>query len=131
MREVADPVSGPEVHRKAGDIHTVEQDLPGVRLGQPDHDVEGCRLACAVRAEQPNDLALADPQIDVIDNFASLVGLRQVNRGQNLHGRSLRHTIFGKGARLFTSIHQKLIIVDEESQTLAGGEASRLIIQRR
>src|SRR5439155_23945114 len=80
LREVADPVSGPEVHRKAGDIHTVEQYLPGVRLGQPDHDVKGCRLACAVRAEQPYDLALADPQIDVINNLASLVGLRQVNR---------------------------------------------------
>jgi hypothetical protein len=56
-----------------------------VGLHQADDHVETGRLACPVRAQQPDNLPALDRQADVPHHLPALVGLGQVLRFENCH----------------------------------------------
>ena len=64
LRQVADALPGPDVHRVVGDVDAVELDAARVGRRQADGHVEGRRLAGAVGPEQPDDLARRDLEAD-------------------------------------------------------------------
>ncbi len=68
-----------EVHGKIRYVITVQQYPPGIRTGQTDEDVERCRLARAIRAQQADHLTLTDFQFHVIDDLPSSMGLADVD----------------------------------------------------
>jgi len=55
------------VRRRAQQALAVEDDLPAVRAIQTRDQVEHRRLACAVRADQADDLPFLHAERDVID----------------------------------------------------------------
>ena len=78
LRQVADALARPDVHRIVGDVVAVELDAPRVGRGQADRHVERRGLAGAVRAEQADDFARRDVEVDAAHDGAAAVGLRQV-----------------------------------------------------
>ena len=77
LREVADPLASPLVHRHPRDILAVEADDAPVRRDQACDHVERRRLAGAVRSEEPDDLALPQFDRDIIHDVAITVSLHQ------------------------------------------------------
>jgi hypothetical protein len=66
----------------------VELDLAGVGLGQPEQHLDGGRLAGPVRAEQRDDLAAVDREVEGVDGGDSAEPLAEA--GQGHRGRGLR-----------------------------------------
>ena len=83
LRQVADAVASPLVHRQAREITAVERDGPGGRGHQPHDHVECGGLARAVAAEQPDDLARPNAQVYAVDHVAGAERLDQTG-GDNL-----------------------------------------------
>ena len=75
LRQIPHAFLGAFVYRFLGDLLILEEDLTLVGLDQPDDHVERRRLAGAVGAEQPDDLALVDLDRNVVDDRACLVSL--------------------------------------------------------
>ena len=50
-----------------GDVDAVEHDPALVSSGVPADEVEQCRLSRPVRAQEPDNLTGANPQVDAID----------------------------------------------------------------
>src|SRR5262249_40372762 len=71
------------VRSEPGDVLTVEPDRPGRRLEEPRQEVEAGGLARPVGADQPDDLALRDAEVEVLDRgepveaLGELAGLQQ------------------------------------------------------
>ena len=82
------PSRRPEVHGKVGDVHSVKKDLARVRVGQADNDIKSRGFARPVGPEQAHHLSLSDLKVNVINNLAALVRLREIRCGENLHCRS-------------------------------------------
>jgi len=82
LRQVADPLPRPLVHRQAGDLLLVEQHLPRIGLDEADDHIEGRGLARAVRAEKPHDLALLHFEGRAFDHLALVIDLLQVFTAQ-------------------------------------------------
>ena len=80
-------------HRARGavvgdDVVAVDEDAAGGRIDDAADDADQRRLAGAVRAEQREDFAAPDAQVDVLQRLeAGRVGLREVRYGDDrLHG---------------------------------------------
>ena len=78
LRQVADALPGPDVHRIVGDVGVVQQDAARIRRGQPHDHRERRRLAGAVRPEQADDLARRDLELDALDHRATAVRLGEI-----------------------------------------------------
>jgi hypothetical protein len=77
LRQVTYPVPRPEIHGEAGNLFGIEENLPPVGpLKTYDHVKDG-GLARAVRAEEPDDLALAYVERHAVDDRALAVGFLQ------------------------------------------------------
>ena len=68
LRDVGDPEPCPRARRGAREVDAVEDDPAGHRLDEARDRAQRRRLAGAVRAEQRDDLARADRQVDVADH---------------------------------------------------------------
>ncbi|MNP74825.1 hypothetical protein D3C76_1717640 [compost metagenome] len=66
------------MQRQQADVFFVNHDTSGVTLNDTDHHVERGGLAGAVWPQQADDLAGFHFQADVFNDFAALVGFRQV-----------------------------------------------------
>lgn len=73
------------VHGLMTDVEVVDQHAALVGAYQADDHVEAGGLACAVGAEQANDLTAFDAQADVTHDLAALVTFRQVLGFENGH----------------------------------------------
>ena len=62
----------------ASDVDAIQEHRPGLRLDQPLDRAQRARLAGAVRAEQPEDLATGDLKADAVDGRLGAIGDRQV-----------------------------------------------------
>ena len=60
LRQIAQTEDRATVHRKLGDVLTVEEDAAAVGLHQAHHRIKAGRLAGAVGAEQADDFAAVD-----------------------------------------------------------------------
>jgi hypothetical protein len=87
LRQIADAVSGPQIHGQVGDFPVIQEHLPLVRRSESHQDVKGGCLAGSVWPQEPDNLSLTDPESDVVHNPSALVGLDQVDRFQDLHPR--------------------------------------------
>ena len=87
LRQIADSVPCPLVHRHSGDVGAVEKDPSGVWLDEADDHIEGRRLPRAVRAQKSDDLALLKLQGDVVHDCAPTVDLHQPFRLENAAAR--------------------------------------------
>ena len=67
LRQVADALPGPHVHRIVGHVRAVEQHPPRVRCGQPDDHRERRGLAGAIRPEQAHDFPGCDIEADAAE----------------------------------------------------------------
>ena len=66
-------VAGAAVHGPVGDVDAVEHDLAGVGLDHAAGHAEAGGLAGPVGAQQPDDLAAVDLEIDAVDDAAAAV----------------------------------------------------------
>ena len=73
----ADPDARLERVGAAGDVDAEDADLAPVGLAQPLEDLDGRGLARTVRAEQAEDLALRDVEVDAVDGLDVAVALGQ------------------------------------------------------
>ena len=71
-----DGVRRPLVRRQLGHVVIVDQDLPGIRLLEPGHHAQRRRLAAAGRAEQREELAAGQFQVQVVDRDQLAEALR-------------------------------------------------------
>ena len=74
LRKIAKTEDCPPVHRQLGDVLAVEIDEAAVGLHEPHDRIEAGRLAGAVRAQQPDDLASVDLEADVMEDRALVIG---------------------------------------------------------
>ena len=77
LRQVAEPEPGATVDRQARDLLVSQVHAAAVRDHQPRDDVEGGRLAGAVRAEQPDHLTQPDSEGDAVHHATAAVALLQ------------------------------------------------------
>ena len=73
LRQIADAVLSPQIHRQIRNIVAAQQDRTTIRAGQPDNDEERCRLACPIWSEQSNDLSLSHTEIDFSNDSPALI----------------------------------------------------------
>ena len=69
LERARDAHAGDLVRRHAGDVAILVEQAPRGRLVEPRDHVEDRRLAGAVGADDGEDLALADLEIDVVDRL--------------------------------------------------------------
>ncbi len=79
-------VAGAAVHGPAGDVDALEPDLAGVGLDHAAGHAEAGGLAGAVGAQQADDLAAPDLEVDAVDDAADAVDLDQPFHGQHRRG---------------------------------------------
>ena len=77
--------------REAGDVAAVEPDRAGVGPVEPGDEIEQRRLAGAVRADDADELALGDVEIDAIDGGQAAEAPRQPAQRMHATVRLLRH----------------------------------------
>ena len=75
LRQIGESKARARVDRQPRELATVELDAPAVRGHQPDDHVEARRLARAVRAQEPDDLAASYVQRHIVDYSSCLVTL--------------------------------------------------------
>src|SRR2546426_2520139 len=73
------------LHRLASDVLAAEEDLAAVGLQESADQVDQARLARAVGADQRDDLALADLEVDLVDGMGFAEVLGQLRRLQVIH----------------------------------------------
>jgi hypothetical protein len=84
------------VHAQAGGVAAVEQDASAGGGHEADDHVEGGGLAGAVGAEEADDLAGADVDVNAIDDVAASVGFDE-GFGADLGIFDFRFSIFDLG----------------------------------
>ena len=68
-RVVLENVSDPALlGRPVGDVHSVKQDTPALRLDEPADEAERGGLAAAGWPDNDNEFAVADGQIEALDS---------------------------------------------------------------
>src|SRR6185436_424868 len=141
LRQITDALAASLVHGKPGDLFPFEEDSPAVGREQADHHVERRRLARAVGAEQPDDLAALDVEGNGVDNLAALEPLGEALGDQTFHrsvlaglGGPLRSGLAtvllfgvlgvedGLDALLLTALHDGAILRDVERDRVAGND---------
>ena len=117
LERARETAPGESVRAQAGDVVAVHQNRPGGRLLESGERVDKCGLARAVRADQAQDLALLQDEVDPVDRVdASEVNLEAarleqlgvvrvgrlgLRRGtRSLHQVNLTHCITDAGAQL-------------------------------
>src|SRR5438445_4832755 len=85
LRQVAHAHPAALVHRERRDLLPFDEDAPALGGQQPDHHVEGRRLAGAVGAEQTDHLAPLDVERDVVHDLAGLEPFLQALRDEAFH----------------------------------------------
>ena len=80
---------------RLGDVAAVEEDLAAVGVDQADGHPEARGLARPVGAEQADDLALVDVEVDAVDDLAASVPLLQAADFQQGHGSILLDRVAG------------------------------------
>ncbi len=88
LGQIADPAAGPEVHGEVGNVVSVQENAPGVRLGQAYQDVERRCLPCTVGTQEPDYFALANLQIEIIYNLTPSVRFAELDGLQLEHSTS-------------------------------------------
>ena len=76
------------VRRQPGDLAVLERDASGAGADQPRDGLEQSRLAGAVGADQGDDLALVDRQLDAAKHLNLTVAGMQVVDGEQAHSVS-------------------------------------------
>ena len=89
LREVAHARLGTLVHGQARDVPAVEDDLAAVGVDQADRHAEAGGLARPVGAEQADDLAPRDLEVDPVDDLSTPVPLLQAADFQQGHASIL------------------------------------------
>ena len=84
LEDDADPLA--PVETRGGRVLAEHGHRPAVALAVALEDLDGRRLAGAVRAEQPEDLALRDLEADSAQRLELLVGLAEI-----VYGHGARH----------------------------------------
>src|SRR5712664_888902 len=74
------------VHRQRGDVLAAEHDTAAVGIEEPADQVHHARLARAVGADQRQDLAFLDLEVDIVDGVGLAEGLAQLLGLQEVHG---------------------------------------------
>jgi hypothetical protein len=82
-----DPLADDAVRGRAEEVVAGELELALVRLVEPRDHVERGRLPRAVRADQPDDLALADVERDLVEGDDAPEAPRHVPNREERHGR--------------------------------------------
>ena len=85
LRQIADALARAHVHRIVGDILIVEQHAAGIGRRQSHDHTERRRLAGAVRAEQADDFAGRDVEVDASHDRPAAVGLGEPFGAQRRH----------------------------------------------
>src|SRR5262249_7518949 len=85
LRQVSDPLAGPDVHRIAGHVATVQLHAAGIGRRETDGHVKGGGLACAVRPEQADDFARGDVEFDAAHDGAPTVALGEIDGPKARH----------------------------------------------
>ena len=67
LKRAHEPARGDLMRAEAGDVLAVEDDRPAGRSQKSAQEIEAGRLAGAVRADQADDLALVDGEVDAVD----------------------------------------------------------------
>ena len=80
LREVAHAEAGANIHGLVGDIVALKHDLTAIGPNEADDHVEGGGLPCAIRAEEADDFAGADFDIDAVHDGASVIDFSQSTR---------------------------------------------------
>jgi len=78
LRQISYSAPGPLVHRRVGQLHTIQQHSSFVGPDQTCNKVEGRGLSRAVGPEQPDNLPLLDPYADMIDHRPTLEALPKI-----------------------------------------------------
>ena len=86
LREVADAEAGALVHAEFGGVVAVDEDFAGGRWDEADDHVERRGLAGSVGAEEADDFAGADGDVDAVDDVTFAVGFDVALSG-DLSGR--------------------------------------------
>src|SRR6267378_466879 len=73
------------VHRQRGDVLAAEHNAPAVGMEEPADQVHHARLARAVGADQRQDLAFLDLEVDVVDGVGLAEGLAQLLGLEEVH----------------------------------------------
>jgi len=73
------------VHCKKSQVLIAQIDVSGIAGHQAHDHVKRRRLAGAVRAQQPDHLAIPDLERQVMDDLAGLVALGKADRAQRRH----------------------------------------------
>ena len=114
LRQVAHAEARALIHRLVGGVVAVEEDLAAVRPHEADDHVERGGLARAVGAEQPDDLALADLDVDAVHHRATVIDFLQpageeqnvIAAGVDRHGGAVLERAVAKvGVRDGTDLH--------------------------
>src|SRR5262245_11492297 len=147
LRQITDALAASLVHGKPGDLFPFEEDSPAVGREQADHHVERRRLARAVGAQEPDDLAALDVEGNGVDDLAALEPLGEVLGDQTFHrsvlaglggplGSGLAAVLLlgvfgllgvlgvedGLDALLLTALHDGAILRDVERDRVAGDD---------
>ena len=78
LRQIADTILGPAIHRHGCYVFTINIDSAAIRSFQTNDHIEGCCLAGAVRAQQAYDLSLFDMKADAINYITAFVIFYQI-----------------------------------------------------
>ena len=86
LERARDTFGGQPLRRETRDVLTFEANRPGVRQVKPGHQIEQRRLAGPVRADDADQFAFGEIEIDGVDGGEAAETPRQTAQGQ--HGRA-------------------------------------------
>jgi hypothetical protein len=81
LRQIPEAKTGPQVHRQAGHILAIEVNDASLGGFETDEHVKAGRLACTIRPEQADDLAVVDVKAHIVNHAAASVRFLQVLGG--------------------------------------------------
>ncbi len=117
VRHVAD--DAPHALGIDGHVDAVDLDAPGRRLEQRRHDADGGGLAGAVRADEAEDLAVADLEAHVAQHVERAVAVPQVVRADRGYDRGYGCGFAHGDASPADDAHEHAIDVDASSRCRA------------
>ena len=93
LERARDPSRRQPFRRKAGDVLPLEADIAGIGPVEPGHEIEQGGLAGAVRADDADQLALGEIEVDAVDSGEAAEAARQPAQGQQRCSACVRHQI--------------------------------------
>ena len=97
LRQVTDTGACSAVHGLMADVQVVDQDAALVGMHQAHNHIEAGGFACAVRAEQADDLPAVDGQADITHDLAAFVAFGQMLGFQSCHYWAFCWSVFFLG----------------------------------